>query len=192
MSSSELQDLLRKVCIDSDQRAFKKLIIEYNISLHHLAYNITGNWKEAEEVVADVFIKIWQRRARLMKLNNIHFYLYTSTRNISIDYLRKFHKQKKFDISDFNLPIDYRLNLTPENLLITRELAEKINIVINQLPSKCKLIFRLVKEDGLKHKEVAELLNISIKTVEAQIAIALKKLQASISVYLPDYSQIHP
>ena len=78
----------------------------------------------------------------------------------------------------------YRVD-TPEDLMITAELISQINKAINELPTKCRLIFKLVKEDGLKYKEVAELLHLSKKTVENQVGIALKKIHGVVNICLP-------
>jgi RNA polymerase sigma factor (sigma-70 family) len=76
--------------------------------------------------------------------------------------------------------------------MISGEAIQRINIAINELPPKCRLVFKLVKEDGLKYREVAELLQISLKTVENQIGIALKKIHSTINVHLPQPSTRSP
>jgi len=73
------------------------------------------------------------------------------------------------------------LYFDPEQLLITAEMINRIKEVINQLPPKCRIIFKLVKEDDLRYREVAEILDISIKTVENQVSIALKKIGSAIN-----------
>jgi len=73
------------------------------------------------------------------------------------------------------------ISIDPESLLISKEQVNNLNAHINNLPLKCRIIFRLVKEDGLKYREVASLLNISVKTVENQLIIALKKIASEIN-----------
>ena len=68
----------------------------------------------------------------------------------------------------------------PETLLVSAEKVTKILLAIDQLPPRCKLIFKLIKEDGLRYKDVAKLLDLSVKTVEAQLAIAIKKIAITI------------
>jgi RNA polymerase sigma-70 factor (ECF subfamily) len=72
------------------------------------------------------------------------------------------------------------MSLNPEQLMITAEMFKRIRDAVNELPNKCRLIFKLVKEDGLKHREVAQLLNLSAKTVENQMTIAIRKIGQSI------------
>ena len=82
-------------------------------------------------------------------------------------------------------PDDYRVQLRsiyfePEELLITAEMISRIQQAIHQLPPRCQLIFKLIKDDGLKYKEVADLLNLSIKTIENQMTLALRKIGSAI------------
>ncbi|MCX6207363.1 MAG: sigma-70 family RNA polymerase sigma factor, partial [Bacteroidetes bacterium] len=146
--------------------------------LHRFALSILRSKEDAEEVVSDFFISVWQKRASLLEIENIKLYFFVSIKNISINKLR----QKKRATTSFNE--DYLVQFkspffNPSELLLSKEAVEKILGAINDLPPKCKLIFRLIKEDNLKYAEVAELLNISVKTVESQMAIALKKIGES-------------
>ena len=169
---------------DGDEQALKKLYEYYANKLFHFAFMIIHSKELAEEIVEDVFIKIWNKRTTIAGVDNFNMYLYVATKNISCNYLRKHNKRKILDLNEISLPY-YHVATTPEDLMITSETISKINQVINDLPPKCRIIFKLVKEDGLKHREVAELLDISVKTVENQISIALKKIHTAITVYLP-------
>ena len=73
---------------------------------------------------------------------------------------------------------------TPEELMLTAEMMNKIQQTVNNLPPRCKLIFKLIKEDGLRYKEVAEILNITVKTIDNQLAIALRKINKAVNVDL--------
>jgi RNA polymerase sigma factor (sigma-70 family) len=84
----------------------------------------------------------------------------------------------------------YQVHATPEEILIGQEVLQVINQAINELPPKCKLIFRLVKEDNLKYREVAELLHLTPKTVENQMGIAVKKIHEAIGRRLPQASRL--
>lgn len=158
-----------------DTPALKKLYDHFSPSLFHLALAIIHTREMAEEVVADVFIQVWQKRKHLDQVQNLKWYLYATTRNIALNYLRKYGPHKTSQLDDTILPAPPAGN-TPEDLLIGHEAMQQIYIAINELPPQCRLIFKLVKEDGLKYREVATLLDISIKTVENQVGIALKKL----------------
>ena len=90
-------------------------------------------------------------------------------------------QKKRYSFSLDEVLVELKsIHFDPEQLMITAEMVKRIHQAIQQLPPKCRLIFKLVKEDELKYKEVAELLQLSIKTVEAQMTIALRKIHASI------------
>ena len=169
---------------DDDQEALRLLYDHYNRRLFELAYVIVRSKEMAEEVVGDVFIQVWQKRKRMRTVENFAFYLYVMTRNSSRSYLRKYGHKRFLSLDDPALPL-YHLDATPEDLMITGETLQGIHRAINELPAQCRLIFKLVKEDGLKYKEVAELLHLSIKTVENQMGIALKKIHAILAIYRP-------
>lgn len=170
--------------VEGDQLALKALYDRYSNKLFQLAFAIVRSKEMAEEVVEDVFIKVWKKRVQLRKIENLTFYLYVMTKNCSRDYLRKYGNKKSINLDEVALPF-YRVDATPEDLMITEEAINQINKAINELPTKCRLIFKLVKEDGLKYREVAELLHLNIKTVENQVGIALKKIHSVVNKFLP-------
>lgn len=164
---------------NNDQNALKDLFDHFSKRLFHFAYTIIHSREFAEEIVEDVFIQVWLKRIKLSTLENLTWYMYVTTKNISCNYLRKYNKINHIDVDELTLPY-YKVDATPEELMISHETLKKVNKIINDLPPKCRIIFKLIKEDGLKYKEVAGLLNLSSKTVENQMGIALKKLHAAI------------
>jgi RNA polymerase sigma-70 factor (ECF subfamily) len=182
-----ISQLQQKISV-GDERALKELHGLISEGLFQLSVSIVRSTQLAEEVVEDVFIKCWEQGTLLASIRNLKAYLYVLTRNISLDYLRRVSGKKRYRLEEVSVPL-LLVEATPEDILISAELIKKINAIINDLPPRCKLIFKLVKVDGLKHKEVAQLLNLSLKTVEAQMGIALKKLHTSITLHLPVYSR---
>lgn len=174
----DLKVIQTRIALQSDEQAYEELFNHFYPSLYQFALSFVKTGQLAEEVVSDVFIRIWQKRAALARIRDLKLYLFISTKNTSLNYLRQ---QKK----DSLLPDDYRVQLRsvyfdPEQLLITAEMINRIQQAINQLPPRCQLIFKLVKDDGLRYKEVAGLLNLSLKTVENQMTLALRKLGSAI------------
>jgi RNA polymerase sigma-70 factor (family 1) len=163
----------------SDQWAYKELFTSLYGYLFHFARTLLKSKEPAEEVVSDVFIKVWENRGDLDRIKNLKVYLYISTRNCAYNYLEKQRRTVTHPTAEFpeDLPSIY---FDPEQLLITADMLAMIQQAINQLPPKCKMIFKLAKEDGLKYREVAEVLNLSIKTVENQLAIALEKIGSTV------------
>jgi RNA polymerase sigma-70 factor (family 1) len=165
-------------CFD-DMQAYKQLFLFFQPSLLQFAISILHTKESAEEIVSDVFIRIWQKRNQIDKIENLAYYLFTAVKNRAIN---KLHEQKKNASIHFDeVAIEFKsLYHDPEQKLISAEMISEIQFIISQLPPRCQLIFKLVKEDGLKYKEVAELLHLSVKTVENQMTLALKKISTAL------------
>jgi RNA polymerase sigma-70 factor (ECF subfamily) len=179
IAASTVNTLLNRIACYDDPVAYKELFVSYHKRLVNFSQTITKSKESAEEVVSDVFLKIWTIRSTLTQIENFHLYIYIITKNLSINRVLKDQKLRSFSLDETT--IDTRnLYSSPEQLMITAEMQKRIRTAIQMLPPKCQLIFKLVREDGLKHKEVAELLGLSVKTVENQMTIALKKITESI------------
>ncbi len=169
-------------CFD-DTQAYKQLFLLFYPSLVHFAASILKSKESAEEIVSDVFIKIWQKRQHLDKVENLSFYLFTAVKNRCINQFNDFKNRAEIDISD--VATEFKsLYHDPEQTLISAENIKQIREAIQELPPRCRLIFKLVKEEGLKYKEVAELLQLSVKTVENQMSLAFKKIGTAINFKL--------
>lgn len=173
-SLPDLVEIQSRIALHDDQSAYKQLFQHFYPSLYQFALTYLKSGQQAEEAVSDVFIKLWKKRTGLSRIYNLRLYLFISTRNTSLNYLRQ---QRKPALQ----PEQYRVHLQsiyfdPEQLMLTAEMIKKVQHAIHQLPPRCQLIFKLVKEDGLKHREVAELLNLSVKTVENQMTTAIRKI----------------
>ncbi len=162
------------------QRALKSLYLIYFQRLMRFAMLYVSSSSEAEEVVSDTFLLLWENRATLPGMANFNAYIYTVTRFRAISYYRKQHADF---VSLDELPNDlfYSTETTPEEHLISQEVIQRLNRAIEALPPKCKMAFKLVREDKLKYKEVASILEISIKTVENHLVNAVKKLRETLS-----------
>ncbi|MGN6418275.1 MAG: RNA polymerase sigma-70 factor [Pseudobacter sp.] len=170
-----MQSLLNRIQNHNDQKAFKELYQLLFFKLYQFAFSYTKSKESAEELVNDVFLNIWQKRDSLDSIQNINLYLYVSVKNASLNYLRRNNLPVPVSVDDLHAD-HFQITADPESTLINRELQTQIAFAIEQLPSRCKLIFKLVKQDGLSYKEVADILGISTKTVDAQLCLALKKL----------------
>lgn len=163
-----------------DQSAFRQVYTAYFKKLFQFALAIVRNRESAEEIVEDVFIRIWQQRTTLPAIQNLRVYLYTATKNTALNYLSRRAKESITEPFD-HIHIEMDGNqVDPEQILITAELYQKIQLAVERLPPRCKIIFKLVREDGLKYKEIAEVLNISVNTIDVQMAIAVKKIAAAL------------
>jgi RNA polymerase sigma-70 factor (family 1) len=180
MTADSFKYLQSRIACFDDQFAYKELFTSLYSPLLLFAKSIVKSKQSAEEIVSDVFIKIWERRRELEKIDNLKVYLYVSTRNTALNHLSRDRHIVTNTLDEFHTEF-VSIYFDPEQLLITAEMLALIRRSIDQLPPKCKLIFKLVKEDGLKYREVAEILNLSIKTVENQLAIAIQKIGVAVS-----------
>jgi RNA polymerase sigma-19 factor, ECF subfamily len=180
IAAARIQFLKEQITRYDDQLAYRELFMAFYPPLLQFATGFTKAKQPAEEIVSDVFIVIWEKRSRLEHISNLKIYLYTSIRNTALNYLSRNNRILLTDLSE--IPIELgTLPLNPERMMITAEMKKMIQDAVLKLPTRCKLIFKLVKEDELKYREVAELLKISIKTVEAQMTIALKRIGEAVS-----------
>lgn len=173
--NEHIKRLLATISVQDDEFAYKELFILLHSRLKKFAYSILKSGEEAEELVSDIFIGVWQKREQLTKIESPLLYFYTTAKNLAYNRIKKLKKQRSINPDDWFIQFE-SVYFDPEQLMMTEEMIRQIRKAVNELPPRCKLIFMLVKEDGLKYREVAELLQLSVKTVEAQMAIALRRL----------------
>jgi RNA polymerase sigma-70 factor (family 1) len=171
---------LQQNIAEGNQEAYRRLFVYYHPKLTRFVTSFTRNRELSEEIVSDVFIKLWLKRAELMAIENLNLYIYVAAKNITYNYLDKLNRQPSGHLDEVEVDLADPFS-NPEEALVTSELNKKLKQSVNSLPPKCKLIFQLIKEDGLSYKETARLLDISVSTVDNQLVIALKKLAASLS-----------
>jgi RNA polymerase sigma-70 factor (ECF subfamily) len=175
IENDHIRRLLSAITLNNDQAAYKELFILLHGRLKKFAYSILKSGEEAEELVSDVFIRIWQKKDQLTVIESPLLYFYATTKNLALNRLNKQKRQVGMSPQDWLVQMN-SIYFDPEQLMITEEMVRQIKKAVNDLPPRCRLIFKLIKEDGLKYKETAELLHLSVKTVEAQMAIALRRI----------------
>lgn len=182
-NDTQVDFLFHDVCFNSSLKSYELLYELLCSRLIHFSAGIVGSFHVAEEIVSDVFIVIWQKKHQLISVKQPLIYLYTCTRNLSIN---KLPHRKGGNIPFDSLDKD-ALCVMPdvEQKLLSEDVSRIVEQAIRELPGKCQLIFRLIKIDGLSYKETAALLDISPKTVDAQLAIAIKKLSTTIRLHMP-------
>jgi len=180
-----------RIALSEDMKAYKELYLLMFDSLFRFSYSFVKSKQVAQEIVSDVFIKFWQIRSQLNAIDNFKAYLFGITKNFSLSYLARFSKNLSIQIDDIDLDkIDIESIIefkNPEDLYISKETVTNVIQAIRKLPPQCQIIFSLVKVDGLKYKEVARLLNISVFTVRNQVALAVKKIEEA----LPQKPEFH-
>jgi RNA polymerase sigma-70 factor (family 1) len=174
-NAQEIRELQQRIADYEDVDAYKKLFFFFFLPLKSFSFSILKSKEIAEEVVSDIFVEIWAKRRQLPDIEDLKIYLYISVRNAS---LRRLHQAQKTSVLSLDhLEVEFASpDPDAETYLITNELAEKIEQAIESLPPQCKIIFKMAKQDNLKYKEIAQLLNISVKTIDNQLSTALKKI----------------
>jgi len=175
------EELIRRLQSD-DQQAFRLLYDRYWDKLLTNVLFKLGSEPEAEEVVQDAFIGLWRRRTTLTLRNS--FYTYISA-VVKYETLRRLAARKPADDLGLQaLSEGQQVDDSTRQWLSYEELREQLEATIDALPEKCRLVFRLSREEGLTERQIAETLHISQKTVEAHKARALRALRISLGQFL--------
>lgn len=173
--TENIKILIKRLSEKSDERALDELFHIYYDKLLSSAFFVVKSKDLAEEVVSDVFYRLWQNREKLLEVKNLDNYLFISVRNQSLNYLNK-EKRIQKDSIDEVVSNNMAEENTAEDIIVANELQDKITASIDSLPPKCKEVFLMIRFEGMKYKEVAEKLKVSVNTVDTQMGIAIKKL----------------
>lgn len=174
-------DLFKRIQ-NGDELAFERLFRLFYERLCNYALAMLNDRDEAEEVVQDIFVSIWQKRESLVITTGIKPYLYRAVYNRCINSIR--HEQVKQQHKAVQLAAAEQY-AQPARHLEQKELQDRISDALSHLPPECGRIFRLSRHEQLTYKEIADLLEISVKTVENQMGKALRILRSELADYLP-------
>jgi RNA polymerase sigma-70 factor (ECF subfamily) len=167
--------LLRQIKQD-DQQALEELFKKYHSRLCEFAFQYVRSFDLTEEVVSDVFLKIWMKRETLTVSGNFKAYLYTAVRNQAIDYIRKEEGLLESLESLQNETASGKYQ--PDEVLLFKEFKNHIEGLINTLPPRRRMIFKMSRLEKLTYREIADILSISVHTVQNQMVQAVKQLSA--------------
>ncbi len=171
--SDEQQKWMLEQISANNENAFRQLYHCYYAKLLQFSFSLCKNKQAAEEIAEDVFIKVWKNRAQAPNIQSLKVYLYTAVKNTTLNYISQ---QARRNITEPFSELHIELSGVVQDTIIEKETLEKINRAIDSLPPRCKMVFKLIREDGLKYREVAEVLNISPDTVDAQMTIAIRRI----------------
>ncbi len=153
------------------EEVFKQCFFDYSASLHHYASTIVKNDEEAKDIVQKVFIKLWQKRNEIDFSTSLRSYLFTSVYNLSLNTIRN---SKRREQHHYNVHASQITSINPAE---EKETRLRIQHAIAALPPRCSEVFIKSRFEAKKYIEIASEMNISIKTVEAQMGRALKHLR---------------
>jgi RNA polymerase sigma-70 factor (ECF subfamily) len=180
-TQEELLEHQRRIALYEDESSYKHLFKSFYLYLVRFSHSMTNDRSLSEDIVSEVFMSLWKNRSRILEIDDIKLYLYISVKNNTLKELQKRQKNVQVDLSSLEFQADDHF-LLPESSLLNKELHSQIQTAIEKLPPRAKLIFKLAKEDRLPYKKIAEILEVSIKTIDNQLSIALKKLAVELKL----------
>lgn len=182
-----LEQLLQAIA-NGNKKAFRYFYDHFYPVIYRFARYFLSYGADCDEVVSEVFCIVWYNRNSITNIKNIEAYLYTVCRNEAWRLLK--HQEKYQNISIDEMPVELSIHTESiENKLQEEEMFELFRIAVNKLPARCKLIFLMSREERLKNKEIARILNITEGTVEQQINIAIKKIIEFVKKYDPVFNR---
>jgi RNA polymerase sigma-19 factor, ECF subfamily len=175
-------DAIGTLLAQKDETAFEQVFKTYFKRLHAYAFTIIRDEMEAEEIVQQVFFKLWERNENLSLTGSVSAYLYRAVHNESLNYIK--HQKVR---SNHQMHVAYSMKNEvehPAKKVMASELEKKIHAALIELPEQCRTIFQMSRFDELKYREIADKLGISVKTVENQMGKALKLLREKLVDFL--------
>ncbi|QEC71642.1 RNA polymerase sigma-70 factor [Arachidicoccus ginsenosidivorans] len=184
--TNKIRDLQFRMSYYNDEKAYEALYAILFDDLYRFAFSIIKCKENAEEIVSDVFVKLWKKKDQLSHVKDLRLYLFTATKNYALNYIVK---QSKWALTNYDREDNSECkwncsDSSPEEIYISNETESMVNKAIETLPPQCREIFRMVRVDGLQYKDVASALNISKFTVRNQIVIASRRISKTLSCYL--------
>lgn len=167
-----------------DLKVFESIFKENYSSMVRAARRILIDIEPAEEVIQDLFVKLWEKRDSLVINNSLPAYLNKACTNHALNYLK--FQQKTLRYQDYiGFEVDGYQSEAADNSLLHNDLEKKVNSLMKAMPEKRRAIFEMSRFEGLKNHQIAQQLGVSIKTVEYHLALSLDFLRSKLSDYLP-------
>lgn len=176
-------DALQQISAGSEQ-AFQTLYLHYHDRLFQFARMLLHNQQAAEDVVSDLFFQLWKSREMLASIDNFNAYVYRAVRNSCTNYLLSGYRNRISDFTQTQLQVSVDESVPADEEVDFQLLNRALTDAVEQLPERCRIIFKLAKEDGMSHRDIAAALDISVSTVEGQLAIAMRRLKAAAAPFL--------
>jgi RNA polymerase sigma-70 factor (ECF subfamily) len=176
-----LDDLLKKVIMNDDEKAFERIFFDFFAPLCLFASRYLDKREDCEDIVQNVFFNLWEHRKKLVILSSGRNFLITNVKNACIDLLRKRYTEESYrekeSLKDESDPLD------TYSLYAVSELKEQVDAALALLPVNVRRSFEMNRFDGKTYNEIADECNISVKTVEAHISKALRLLRNELKDY---------
>lgn len=179
---TKIRELQLQIARCESEQAFSALFRLLYDRLLRFCIQYVDSREAAEEIVSDVFVKLWNRRLQLENIANLEVYLFVAVKNHSLNYLEQFSSLRITPLDNgmaqLCAPAD------PEKEMEWKEMHFRLDQEVNRLPDQCRKVFRLIRDEGFRYKDVAVILNISPRTVETQLFRAIRRLNEAIAPFL--------
>jgi RNA polymerase sigma-70 factor, ECF subfamily len=172
-----------KALSEGDITVFEMIFRNYYQPLCNYAYTFLQDKEDAEEIVQSTFLLVWEKRDALAIRTSVKPYLYAMVRNACLNVLK--HQKVKQRFAGEEIAMADRSHDDVSQHVASNELELRIKVAMNELPEQCRMVFKLSRFEELKYAEIAEQLNISVKTVENHMGKALKIMREQLKDYLP-------
>jgi len=186
MDPIKLKHLLTRIVNSNDEKAYSEFFDHYYTRLMNLAMIYLPQYSLAEEVVSDVIYKILLKKSELQDIKNFEGYLFKMVKNHSLNALRLKKNKSSIVIDDIqdHLTTDF---IDPDKKLINDNLKQRLNQAIQMLPPKRRLVFKMIKDEGMSYKETAEILELSHRTVEVHLKLAIQNLRTVLDSFYKEH-----
>ncbi len=174
---------LLRLLSENDQQAFEELYRRYHSKLFFFIQKLSGSAATAEDIVQDVFIKLWTQRHNLAGIGNLNAWIFRITRNQAINVIKR-HANEALILQEIAQETTPGENRSHE-ILVQKNMHAVLRKVVDELPPQQKLVFLLSREEGLTYAQIGEKLGISALTAKKHAAQALRTLREKISDNLP-------
>ena len=162
-------------------QAFSRLFEQYKDRVYSFAMHYTGREDVSEELVQEVFMKVWLHRESLPRIERFEAWLFTICRNLSFNYLRKIAREQSF-----RSRLAGQGEITPHTadmLLLSKECDDLLKAAVDRLPPQQRLIYTLYREQFLQHEDIASRLGLAHTTVKSHLALAMRSIRTYVQAY---------
>lgn len=170
---------------ENDRHAFNMLYEAYYEQVFRFAYYFLKDKEACREVVSDVFFSIWQSRKHLAEITQLEAYFYIVTKHEATRYLARNATRDTVSLDEIPIRLAGETGSSPEDQLLSQEMETLLTQAIEELPDKCRIIFLMARQEGLRSKEIAEILSLSESTVRVQMKIAIEKIVTRLRPHFP-------
>lgn len=189
--NNHITQLLTRIAQHNDKAAFSEFFNYYHPRLIRFALLFLNTYQDAEDVVSEVMIKLLKQKEKLTEIRNFEGYLYLAIKNQALNLLKKQQLRGGHSIDISGDHLTHR-SIQPYESILAEELRQVIFATVENLPPKRRMVYKMVKDDGLKIKEVAELLDLAEKTVKKHLELAIRSLKATVEIYYAEKQSATP